>query len=131
MLSDCVEPGRRNMTISVTVMGVALLTVLMAYLVFGDNNDQEGLATLRLIGIVSTIYAIYYLLDAVKHNEFPGISSWQQIPNGIISKRSTHKLRMAWRSWFSVRCKSHKICVKRNILVFINLINFRKALFKC
>jgi len=53
MISDCIEPGRRNMTISVTVLGVALLTVLMAYLVFGDNNDQEGLATLRLIGIVS------------------------------------------------------------------------------
>lgn len=55
MISDCIEPGRRNMTISVTVLGVALLTVLMAYLVFGDNNDQEGLATLRLIGIVSAI----------------------------------------------------------------------------
>lgn len=53
MLSDCIEPGRRNMTISVTVLGVALLTVLMAYLVFGDDNDREGLATLRLIGIVS------------------------------------------------------------------------------
>lgn len=56
MLSDCIEPGRRNMTISVTVLGVALLTVLMAYLVFGDDNDQEGLATLRLIGIVGLIH---------------------------------------------------------------------------
>lgn len=58
MFGDCIEPGRRSMTISVTVLGVALLTVLMAYLVFGDNNDQEGLATLRLIGIVSTNFCI-------------------------------------------------------------------------
>lgn len=53
MFSDCVEPGRRNMTISVTVLAVALMTVMMAYLAFGDNNDQETLTTLRLVGIVS------------------------------------------------------------------------------
>ncbi|KAJ6638288.1 Lysosomal acid phosphatase [Pseudolycoriella hygida] len=52
MVNECLEPGRRNMTISVTVLGVALLTVLMAYLVFGDDNDREGLVTLRLIGVV-------------------------------------------------------------------------------
>lgn len=44
--------NRRNMTISVSILGIGLLTVLLAYFAFGDSNDQEGLATLRFIGIV-------------------------------------------------------------------------------
>lgn len=52
MLRDCTQPGRRSMTISVTVLGLALMTVLMAYLAFGDDNDKEGLASLKFIGIV-------------------------------------------------------------------------------
>lgn len=46
---------RRGMTISVTILGVGLLTVMLAYLVFGDNNDNEALASIRLVNIVSLI----------------------------------------------------------------------------
>lgn len=46
------DSSRRGMTISVTLLGLTLLTVLLAYLVFGDSNDEEGLASLRMIGIV-------------------------------------------------------------------------------
>lgn len=53
MVCNFIEQGRRGMTISVVVLGFALLTVMLAYLVFGDTNDAEGLRTLRMIGIVS------------------------------------------------------------------------------
>lgn len=46
------ERGRKSMTISVTILGLTLLTVLMAYLVFGDSTDKDNLASLRLIGIL-------------------------------------------------------------------------------
>lgn len=46
------DRSRRGMTISVTLLGLTLLTVLLAYMVFGDSNDDEGLATLRMIGVV-------------------------------------------------------------------------------
>lgn len=46
------DRSRRGMTISVTLLGLTLFTVLLAYLVFGDSNDEEGLASLRMIGIV-------------------------------------------------------------------------------
>lgn len=45
------EKGRRGMTVSVLVLGVALMTVMLAYLAFGDDDD-EGLRTLRMIAIV-------------------------------------------------------------------------------
>lgn len=51
-MNDRNTTNRRNMTISVSILGVGLLTVLLAYFAFGDSNDQEGLATLRFIGIV-------------------------------------------------------------------------------
>lgn len=44
--------SRRGMTISVTLLGLTVCTVLLAYLVFGDSNDREALASLRLVGIV-------------------------------------------------------------------------------
>lgn len=46
------DRGRKGMTISVTILGLTLLTVLMAYLVFGDSNDKEDLASIRLVGIL-------------------------------------------------------------------------------
>lgn len=48
----CMEKGKRGLTVSVIILGGALLTVLMAYLVFGDTNDHEGLRTLRMVAIL-------------------------------------------------------------------------------
>lgn len=48
----CMERGKRGLTVSVIILGGALLTVMLAYLVFGDTNDHEGLRTLRMIAIL-------------------------------------------------------------------------------
>uniref|UniRef100_U5EQ46 Putative lysosomal & prostatic acid phosphatase n=1 Tax=Corethrella appendiculata TaxID=1370023 RepID=U5EQ46_9DIPT len=52
MVWDCFEKGKRGMTISVIILGGAVATVLLAYLAFGDDTDQEGLRTLRMITIL-------------------------------------------------------------------------------
>lgn len=49
---DC--KSRRGTKISVIILGGALCAVMMAYFVFGDNNDERGLRNLRMISIVST-----------------------------------------------------------------------------
>uniref|UniRef100_T1GCJ6 Uncharacterized protein n=1 Tax=Megaselia scalaris TaxID=36166 RepID=T1GCJ6_MEGSC len=43
---------RRATKISVMILGGALFSILMAYMVFGDNNDEQGLKTLRMISIL-------------------------------------------------------------------------------
>lgn len=48
---DC--KSRRGTKISVMILGGALCTVMMAYFVFGDTNDERGLRNLRMISIVS------------------------------------------------------------------------------
>lgn len=47
---DC--KSRRGTKISVIALGSALCFVMMAYFVFGDNNDEQGLRNLRMISIV-------------------------------------------------------------------------------
>lgn len=44
--------GRRGVTLSVFGLGLAVMTVMCAYLAFGDSNDAEGLRTLRMIAII-------------------------------------------------------------------------------
>lgn len=44
--------SRRGMTVSVTLLGATLFTVLAAYLVFGDSNDQQALASIRQVHIL-------------------------------------------------------------------------------
>uniref|UniRef100_A0A1B0CQF8 Uncharacterized protein n=1 Tax=Lutzomyia longipalpis TaxID=7200 RepID=A0A1B0CQF8_LUTLO len=46
------DSHRRGLTISVILLGTALCTVMLAYFVFGDSNDAEGLRTLRMIAIL-------------------------------------------------------------------------------
>jgi len=48
---DC--KSRRGTKISVIALGSALCFVMMAYFVFGDSNDEQGLRNLRMISIVS------------------------------------------------------------------------------
>lgn len=48
----CMERGKRGLTVSVIILGGALFAVMMAYLVFGDSNDHEGLRTLRMVAIL-------------------------------------------------------------------------------
>lgn len=76
------------MTISVTVLAVALMTVLMAYLAFGDDTDQDTLTTLKLVGIVSADLHSVNVHHNIKeiYLLFKGISSRSTIANGIISK---------------------------------------------
>ncbi|XP_005180743.1 venom acid phosphatase Acph-1 [Musca domestica] len=47
---DC--KSRRGTKISVIILGGALCAVMMAYFVFGDNNDERGLRNLRMISIL-------------------------------------------------------------------------------
>lgn len=46
------DASRRGLTISVILLGTALCAVMLAYFVFGDSNDAEGLRTLRMIAIL-------------------------------------------------------------------------------
>jgi len=43
---------RRNITLTVLILGTALGAVMLAYLVFGDVNDEEGLRSIRSVAIV-------------------------------------------------------------------------------
>ncbi|XP_030573457.1 lysosomal acid phosphatase isoform X1 [Drosophila novamexicana] len=47
---DC--KSRRGTKISVILLGSALCIVMMAYFVFGDSNDEQGLKKLRMISIL-------------------------------------------------------------------------------
>ncbi|KAM8704651.1 hypothetical protein ACLKA7_009159 [Drosophila subpalustris] len=47
---DC--KSRRGTKISVVLLGSALCFVMMAYFVFGDSNDEQGLKKLRMISIL-------------------------------------------------------------------------------
>ncbi|XP_037949491.1 lysosomal acid phosphatase-like isoform X1 [Teleopsis dalmanni] len=47
---DC--KSRRGTKISVIILGGALFTIMVAYSVFGDNNDEKGLKNLRMISIL-------------------------------------------------------------------------------
>lgn len=40
------------MTVSVCFLGTICLSVMMAYLVFGDSTDEEGVRSLRMIAII-------------------------------------------------------------------------------
>ncbi|GAB0097757.1 lysosomal acid phosphatase [Sergentomyia squamirostris] len=46
------DASRKGLTISVILLGTALCSVMLAYFVFGDSNDAEGLRTLRMIAIL-------------------------------------------------------------------------------
>lgn len=46
------DRGKRGITVSVIILGGALCTVMLAYLVFGDDNDQEGLRTIRMVSVL-------------------------------------------------------------------------------
>lgn len=52
MTWDCWQKGKRGMTVSVFFFGSICLSVLLAYLVFGDSTDDEGFRTLRMIAIM-------------------------------------------------------------------------------
>uniref|UniRef100_A0A182VPN0 Acid phosphatase n=1 Tax=Anopheles minimus TaxID=112268 RepID=A0A182VPN0_9DIPT len=52
MATDCMQPGKRGLTVSVIVLGGACLTVMLAYLAFGDSTDESGLRTLRMVSII-------------------------------------------------------------------------------
>ncbi|XP_050081633.1 lysosomal acid phosphatase [Anopheles aquasalis] len=52
MGADCLQPGKRGLTLSVIVLGGACLTVMLAYLAFGDSTDESGLRTLRMVSIL-------------------------------------------------------------------------------
>ncbi|XP_023170853.1 lysosomal acid phosphatase [Drosophila hydei] len=47
---DC--KSRRGTKISVIILGSALCIVMMAFFVFGDSNDEQGLKKLRMISIL-------------------------------------------------------------------------------
>lgn len=61
---DC--KSRRGTKISVMILGGALCTVMMAYFVFGDTNDERGLRNLRMISIVSMTYEMIFIVLLLK-----------------------------------------------------------------
>lgn len=52
MTWDCWQRGKRGMTVSVFFFGSICLSVMLAYLVFGDSTDDEGFRTLRMVQIM-------------------------------------------------------------------------------
>lgn len=55
-IMDCTawrQYRRKGMAISVTVLGIALLTVFIAYITFGDANERSDPSTVRYVAIVS------------------------------------------------------------------------------
>lgn len=64
------------MTISVTILGITLLSVLLAYFVIGDTNDREGLDSVRLIGVLfrhgDRTPTSFYANDPHSHHIWPG-----------------------------------------------------------
>lgn len=68
--------SRRGMTVSVVLLGVALCSVLSAYLVFGDTNDQQALASVRQVYVLfrhgDRTPTASYPNDPHKAHEWPG-----------------------------------------------------------
>lgn len=54
MVCTALDRKRRNMTISVTVLGFALATVFLAYFAFGDNENVPETSSIRFVSIVIT-----------------------------------------------------------------------------
>lgn len=46
------EYRRKGMAVSVTILGLALLTVFLAYIAFGDANERSDPLTVRYVAIV-------------------------------------------------------------------------------
>ncbi|CAD6992310.1 unnamed protein product [Ceratitis capitata] len=71
---DC--QSRRSTKISVIILGAALCSVMMAYFVFGDNNDEQGLRNLRMISIVfrhgEKTPSSFYATDPHSLHDWPG-----------------------------------------------------------
>lgn len=44
---------RKGTAVTVTVLGLALLTVFLAYIAFGDTSDRSDPARVRYVAIVS------------------------------------------------------------------------------
>lgn len=68
--------NRRSMTISVVLLGATLFTVLAAYMVFGDTNDQQALASVRQVYVLfrhgDRTPTATYPNDPHKAHEWPG-----------------------------------------------------------
>ena len=52
-MCHAISGNRRGMTISVTILGIGILVVLLAYFSFSDNKNDQQLDSLRFVGIVS------------------------------------------------------------------------------
>lgn len=72
----CMEKGKRGLTVTVIILGGALLSVLLAFLVFGDTNDHEGLRTLRMVAVLARhgdrTPTDTYPLDPHSNHPWPG-----------------------------------------------------------
>uniref|UniRef100_A0A182JTA2 MADF domain-containing protein n=1 Tax=Anopheles christyi TaxID=43041 RepID=A0A182JTA2_9DIPT len=76
MGTDCMQPGKRGLTVSVIVLGGACLTVMLAYLAFGDSTDESGLRTLRMVSIIyrhgDRSPTEFYLNDPHRNHQWTG-----------------------------------------------------------
>jgi hypothetical protein len=58
--------SRKMMIVSVSVLGVSILTVLLAYMAFGDNTDED-MKTIKQVNVKSfaTIFRDFYAIKFI------------------------------------------------------------------
>lgn len=52
-MCNTIDRNRRTMTISVIILGIAILTVLLAYIAFATDTTDADIQTLRSAAIVN------------------------------------------------------------------------------
>jgi hypothetical protein len=155
---ECLASERRTMTISVSILGMALLVVMLAYLgkpfvfffanyyfisfylfsklAFGDSNDEEALRTVRMISIISrhgdrSPTKLFKLDPNIKHKWHGGVGALSEV----------RYINIVWFSslpylFTIVCCTSLSFISKWNILYNLHVITlfntfYRKDLCKC
>lgn len=104
---------RRSMTISVTVLGVTLCVVFLAYVAFSEKASNSDVSTVKFAAIVSIellrgrenqifnlqLNDLFEFLFILKTTKTKGVPAWRKITIWSLSKWSASKFYVRWRLW--------------------------------